>query len=122
MSFFAFAPNPVARWPIGIQAALGMAVPIIVLTLLGHPQLGYIAGTGAFTVLFASASPVVERAKILPFPAVGLIICAALGILVSGNPVLTVIGVAVVAIIGLGSPSHSGSAPLARCSSCWSTV
>lgn len=100
MSLFAFTPHPVPRWPIATQEALSIALPIIVMTLLGHPELGYIAGTGAFTVLFAGISPVVERAKILPFVAVGLIISAALGVLASGNDWLVTIGVAVVAIIG----------------------
>lgn len=63
VSLFRFAPSRGPRWQLGVQAAIGMSVPIAVMTLLGHPTLGFIAGSGAFTVLFAGAAPVVERAR-----------------------------------------------------------
>lgn len=99
MSLFAFGPSPGPRWQLGLQAALGLAVPITVMTLLGLPVLGFIAASGAFTVLFAGFSPVVERAKVLPFVGAGLIVSAVLGVLVAGNPWLVSIGVVVVAIV-----------------------
>ena len=98
MSLFAFGPSPGPRWQLGLQAALGLAVPIAVMTLLGQPILGFIAASGAFTVLFAGFSPVVERARVLPFVGAGLIVSAALGVLVAENPWLVSLGVVVVAI------------------------
>lgn len=68
------------------------------MTLLGQPSLGYIAASGAFTVLFVGSSPVVERAKVLPFVAAGLIASAALGLLATPNMWLVLAGVAAVAI------------------------
>ena len=70
MSLFALSPSRGPRWQLGLQAALGIAVPIAVMTLLGQPMLGYIAASGAFTVLFAGSLPAVERAHELPAGAV----------------------------------------------------
>ncbi|WP_341956583.1 FUSC family protein [Microbacterium sp. LWH13-1.2] len=99
MSLFALAPKRGPRWHLATQAALGIAVPIAVMTLLGEPSLGYIAASGAFTVLFAGTAPVIDRARILPFVAAGLIVSAALGVIVSANAWLVSIGVVVVAIV-----------------------
>ncbi|MCE7483384.1 MULTISPECIES: FUSC family protein [Microbacterium] len=102
MSLFAFGPSRGPRWQLGLQAAIGMAVPIAVMTLLGHPTLGYIAGSGAFTVLFAGAAPVVERARVLPIIAAGLIVSAALGALAGANTWLVAIGIVVIALAAAG--------------------
>lgn len=99
MSLFALAPKRGPRWHLATQAALGIAVPIAVMTVLGAPSLGYIAASGAFTVLFAGAAPVVDRARILPFVAAGLIVSAVLGVLASVSPWLVSVGVVVVAIV-----------------------
>ncbi|MCM3781166.1 FUSC family protein [Microbacterium hydrocarbonoxydans] len=99
MSLFAFAPSRGPRWPLATQAALGIAAPIAIMTLLGQPSLGYIAASGAFTVLFAGSAPTVDRARVLPFVATGLIASAALGVAVSGSPWLVSVGVVVVAIV-----------------------
>lgn len=99
MSLFAFGPSPGPRWQLGLQAALGLAVPIAVMTVLGQPVLGFIAASGAFTVLFAGFSPFVERTKVLPFVGIGLIVSAALGVLVAGNAWLVSIGVVIVAVV-----------------------
>lgn len=99
MSLFAFAPSRGPRWQLGLQAAIGMAVPIAVMTLIGHPTLGYIAGSGAFTVLFAGAAPVVERVRVLPFVAAGLIVSASLGALAGTSIWPVSIGIIVVALV-----------------------
>lgn len=99
MSLFALAPKRGPRWHLATQAALGIAVPIAVMTLLGEPSLGYIAASGAFTVLFAGTAPVIDRARILPFVAAGLVASAALGVALSANAWLVSIGVVVVAIV-----------------------
>ncbi|GAB3632452.1 FUSC family protein [Microbacterium shaanxiense] len=99
MSLFAFGPSPGPRWQLGLQAALAFAVPITLMTMLGQPVLGFIAASGAFTVLFAGFSPVVERARVLPFVGAGLIVSAALGVLVAHDAWLVSVGVIVVAVI-----------------------
>lgn len=81
-----------------MQAAIGMTVPIAVMTLLGFPILGYIAASGAFTVLFAGAAPVVERARVLPFVAAGLTVSATLGAFAGSNIWLVTIGIVFVAL------------------------
>ena len=98
MSLLTFGPSRGPRWQIGAQAALGMTVPIAVMTLLGQPMLGYIAAAGAFTVLFASTAPVVERVRILPFIAGGLILSAALGVAAAASPLLVAVGIVVIAV------------------------
>lgn len=102
MSLFSFAPSRGPRWQLGLQAAIGMAVPIAVMTLLGHPTLGYIAASGAFTVLFAGAAPVVERARVLPIVAAGLTLSASLGAFASASAWLVGVGIVVVALVSAG--------------------
>lgn len=99
MSLFAFAPSRGPRWHLATQAALGIAAPIAVMTLLGHAPLGYIAASGAFTVLFAGSAPAVDRARILPLVAAGLVAAATLGVLVAGSPWLVSIGVVLVSVV-----------------------
>lgn len=99
MSLFAFAPSRGSRWPLALQAAIGIAAPIAVSTVLGQAPLGYIAASGAFTVLYAGSAPVVDRARVLPIIAVSLLLSAALGILVAGNTLVVSIGVVVVATV-----------------------
>ncbi|HWK76369.1 FUSC family protein [Microbacterium sp.] len=102
MSLFAFAPSRGPRWQLGLQAAIGMAVPIAVMTLLGDPTLGYVAGSGAFTVLFAGAAPVVDRARVLPIVAAALIVSAALGAFAGASSWLVTIGILVIALVAAG--------------------
>ncbi|MFK0402081.1 FUSC family protein [Microbacterium sp. NPDC090225] len=99
MSLFAFAPSRGPRWPLALQAAIGIAAPIAVMTVLGQAPLGYVAASGAFTVLYAGSAPVVDRARVLPIVAVSLLLSAALGILVAGNTLVVSIGVVVVATV-----------------------
>ncbi|MFJ4224145.1 FUSC family protein [Microbacterium sp. NPDC089695] len=99
MSLFALSPSRGPRWPVATQAALGISVPIAVMTLLGQAPLGYIAASGAFTVLFAGGASAVDRVRILPFIAGGLIVSAALGVTASGSPWLVGIGVVAVSVI-----------------------
>jgi hypothetical protein len=99
VSLFAFAPSRGPRWPLATQAALGIALPIAAMTLLGQAPLGYVAASGAFTVLYAGAAPVVDRARILPLVGLALVVSAALGTLVAGNALVVSIGVVVVATV-----------------------
>jgi hypothetical protein len=99
VSLFAFAPSRGPRWPLALQAAIGIAAPIAVMTLAGHAPLGYVAASGAFTVLYAGSAPVVDRARVLPIVAGALLASAFLGMLVAGNTLVVSIGVVVVATV-----------------------
>ncbi|MFH8251893.1 FUSC family protein [Microbacterium sp. B2969] len=98
-SLFTLRPAPGPRWPIALQASLAIALPIAVLTLAGEPGLGYQAATGAFTALYASHLPVVERVRVLPFVGAALFAAAAVGVLAGPSEVATLIGLAVVTIV-----------------------
>lgn len=98
VSLFTFAPSRGPRWHLATQAALGIATPIAVMTLLGNPALGYVAASGAFTVLYAGSAAVIDRARVLPFVALGLVLCAALGAVAAGNDWIVSIGVVVIAL------------------------
>lgn len=98
-SLFRLAPAPAPRWPIGLRAGIAIAVPIAVMTALGRPDLGFQAATGTFVALYGTHLPVIERARVLPFVAGGLLLATALGALAAPSPVATIIGLAVVAIV-----------------------
>ncbi|WP_050721782.1 FUSC family protein [Microbacterium sp. GCS4] len=98
MSLFALSPSRGPRWPVATQAALGIAVPIAVMTLFGQAPLGYIAASGAFTVLFAGSAPAVDRIRILPFVAAGLIAAAVLGVAAAATPWPWLVGIGVVLV------------------------
>ncbi|MFK4807429.1 FUSC family protein [Microbacterium sp. ZW CA_36] len=97
-SLFRLAPAPAPRWAIGLRAAVAMTVPITVMTLLDRPDLGFQAATGAFVALYATHLPVLERLRVVPFVAGGLLVAATLGALAGPSPVATIIGLAVVTI------------------------
>ncbi|MBD7958772.1 FUSC family protein [Microbacterium sp. Sa4CUA7] len=96
---FRLAPAPAPRWPLALQAAAAMVTPIVVFTLLGHPEMGYRTAAGAFIVIHASALPAVERARVLPVVGAGLLGAAALGIVCAGSPALALAGLVVVALV-----------------------
>jgi len=102
VSLFAFGPSRGPSWQIGLQAGASMVLPIVVMTILGNPQLGYIAGSGAFVALFGRAFPVAERARVLVFVTAGLIVSGVLGVAVAHSPVLVNVGIVVVAIVAAG--------------------
>jgi hypothetical protein len=68
------------------------------MTIAGQPGLGYLAASGAFTVLHLGSLPVVERVRALPIVAAGLIAAAGLGALASGAAWLASAGLVAVAV------------------------
>lgn len=101
MSLFTLQPAPHPRWPIGLQAGLGIALPIAIMTLAGRPELGFAAATGTFTILYAGGRRTVERARVLPFVAAGLSLCAALGALAgAGGTWAVAVGTVAIALLG----------------------
>jgi len=98
-SLFRLAPAPAPRWPIGLRAAIAMAVPIALMSVLGRPDLGFQAATGAFVALYGTHLPVVERVRVVPFVAGALAAAALLGALAGPSQVATLVGLAVVAVV-----------------------
>ena len=97
-SLFRLAPAPGPRWAIGLRAAIAMATPIAVLSLVDRPDLGFQAATGAFVAHYATHLPVTERLRVLPFVAGALLAAALLGALAGPSAVATLVGLAVVSI------------------------
>ncbi|WP_185972355.1 FUSC family protein [Georgenia yuyongxinii] len=82
-------------WPTAARASAAIAVPLITLTLLGHHQVGLMASTGAFTVLYGAGRPLRYRWKMLVVVALGFVASSALGALTAG------IGWAAIALLTL---------------------
>ncbi|WP_165699262.1 FUSC family protein [Hymenobacter jejuensis] len=77
------------RWKVGLEASLAMGLPVGLFTLAGHQPLGLQAALGSFTALYAAGLHRPDRARVLPFVALGLLLAAALGIACAGNAWLT---------------------------------
>ncbi|WP_227765494.1 FUSC family protein [Hymenobacter sp. 15J16-1T3B] len=100
------------RWQAGLEAALALGLPVGLFTLLGQQPLGLQAALGSFTALYGASLARIDRARLLPLVAVGLLLAAALGVLCAGNLWLTgacllvVSGLAGVLVLGyrLGPP------------------
>lgn len=100
-SLFALEPGPGSRLWIAVRAGLSIGIPLGVLTLLGHEELGLQAAAGAFTALFCAGAAAAERAKALPVVAVALLLAAALGTALSPWPWLLAAGL--VAVSGIAA-------------------
>lgn len=97
MRLFAFSPSARPRWPLALQATVALGAPIAVGMLTGHPMPGFIAASGAFTVIFGAALPITERARLLPVMALGLLLSAALGVAASFSQIAIALGLVLVA-------------------------
>ncbi|QIG41198.1 FUSC family protein [Microbacterium sp. 4R-513] len=75
-----------------------MAVPIAVMTVVGHPDIGYQAATGAFAALYASNRAAIDRVRVVPVVGAGLFAAAALGVWAGSSPLLTILGLALVTL------------------------
>lgn len=98
-SLFRLGPAPASVWPRAVRAAIALGLPVALGAVLGVPHLGYNAAVGSFAALYGGALPARERAKAVPFVAVGLVAAGALGVAVGGSRPLTLIGLAFVAIV-----------------------
>jgi hypothetical protein len=96
-SLFTLRPSPV-RWPIALQAAIAIGIPIIGFAIAGQPSLGLLASSGGFTALYLSSRSRRERAVALPLVALGLIAASAVGALAAGSLASSIIALVVVAI------------------------
>ncbi|MFD0866831.1 hypothetical protein ACFQ06_13560 [Tessaracoccus lubricantis] len=68
------------RLPFAVRAAVAVAGPVLVATLVGDVSLGLMAGLGSFTVLFGANTAGRFRARLLPTVGLGLTLSAALGV------------------------------------------
>ncbi|MGP6204982.1 FUSC family protein [Microbacterium sp.] len=98
-SLITLRPPGGPRWPHALQAAIALMAPILVAIAFGDPHIGYLAAVGSFTALYGAALLPIERVKVLPFVAVGLLGCAALGAVLGGSTASTLIGLVVVAAL-----------------------
>ena len=94
---FRFGPSPVRRW-IALRAALALALPLVGLTLAGHPDKAFLVGLGVFAVLYGAGAPVRRRMVTIPVAGLGLLASLSLGIVTAGHPVLAVLLMSVVAM------------------------
>ena len=99
-SLVSFAPSG-RRWPMGVQAGLAMAIPVVVFTLLGDTGLGLQASMGAFTALYCASLSRTDRVRVLPFVAAGFVASAAVGAALSFSPVALAVGLTVVGLAAI---------------------
>ncbi|WP_084101659.1 FUSC family protein [Demequina sp. NBRC 110051] len=96
------APPGQPRWPIGLQAAIVMVVPILVGIAFGRMDLGLIAATGAFTVPYFAALPRLERLRLRPLAGLVLVVTSVIGAFLAPYPWLSALGlVAVTSLVGV---------------------
>lgn len=99
------APKGQPRWPIALQAAIVLTVPVLVGIAFGRIDLGLIAGTGAFTVPYFAALPRLERLRLRPLAGLVMVATSIVGATLAPSPVLTAIGLMVVTSV-LGVAVH----------------
>lgn len=92
-------PAPHPRWPIATQAALAMALPVGLFTVVGQPMVGLQAAGGAFTALYLASATVRERAKALPLVGLLLLACAAAGTAAAADPTAVLLGLVAVTVV-----------------------
>jgi hypothetical protein len=97
-SVFTLRPSPV-RWPIALQAATAIGLPIAVFTAVGQEALGLLASIGGFTALYLSNRSRVQRAAVLPVIALSLLVAAAIGVATAGQVWTSIVGLFVVTAV-----------------------
>ncbi|WP_051191786.1 FUSC family protein [Microbacterium luticocti] len=95
---FTLRPAP-RRWPSALRASICMGVPLTVGWLSGHMDAGMMASLGAFTSLYGSGRPYLNRAGHLALIALSFALAVALGMAVEGVPLLVVPTVVVIAMV-----------------------
>ncbi|MGO4384663.1 FUSC family protein [Specibacter sp. RAF43] len=79
-----------SRWPIGLRAAICAGAPLIAGWLTGQTVAGLMASLGAFTSLYGSGRPYLNRARYLALIALSFAGAVALGMTVETIPLLIV--------------------------------
>ncbi|WP_062313978.1 FUSC family protein [Demequina rhizosphaerae] len=99
VSLGTLVPAKEPRWPIALQAAIVLTVPILVGIAVGRIDLGLIAATGAFTVPYFAALPRLERLRLRPIAGLVLVLTSALGALLAPYTWLSALGLVTVTIL-----------------------
>ncbi|WP_062517077.1 FUSC family protein [Demequina gelatinilytica] len=99
VSLGTMVPAKEPRWPIALQAAVVLTVPILVGIAFGRVDLGLIAATGAFTVPYFAALPRLERLRLRPIAGLGLVLTSILGATLAPHPWLSALGLIAVAVL-----------------------
>ncbi|WP_295012537.1 FUSC family protein [uncultured Microbacterium sp.] len=94
----AFQPAHAPRWPVALQAALSMFLPVMFFTLIGQPGVGMMAAGGAFTAIYLVGAAPSVRIRLLPVVGMTLIACAALGTVLAPFPLLAAVGLVLVTV------------------------
>ncbi len=96
------SPAAEPRWPIALQAAITLMIPLLVGIAVDRIDLGLLACVGAFTVPYFSSLPRLERLRLRPIAGLVLVASAALGAVLGPHPAAAAFGLATVAIaVGL---------------------
>ncbi|MFH5823579.1 FUSC family protein [Georgenia sp. AZ-5] len=82
-------------WRTAARASAAMGIPLAALTAAGQHDLGLMASTGAFTVLYGAGRPLRYRARMLVVVALSFVACSAAGAFTAG------IGWAAIALLTL---------------------
>lgn len=98
-SLFALHPGPGPRGWIAVRAATSIGLPFAVLTLFGYEAIGLQMATGSFLSLYSTHLRAGERARVLPFVGIFLLLCAGLGVLVAPSIVWLLIGLVVISAV-----------------------
>jgi len=102
VSLGTMVPAKEPRWPIALQAAIVLTVPILVGIAVGRVDLGLIAATGAFTVPYFAALPRLERLRLRPIAGLVLVLASLLGALLAPYGWLSGLGlIAVTTLVGV---------------------
>lgn len=89
------------RWPFSLRAAFCMAVPIAVGWAAGEVALGLVATIGAFTALYGSGRPYLNRAVYLAVIALCFGVAVGIGVWAAAVPWTVVPVIATIAIIAV---------------------
>ena len=87
------------RWPFAARAALCMGVPVLAGWIAGDVTAGLLATIGAFTALYGSDRPYLNRAIHLAVIAVSFALAVALGVTAARMPVMAVPTVLLIAVL-----------------------
>ncbi len=96
-SLLTFRESPV-RWPVALQAAIAIGLPVAIFTVAGREDLGLLASTGGFTALYLTNRSRHQRAALIPLIAVALLAAAAVGVISSGQVFTSIVALLVIAI------------------------
>lgn len=92
-------PAQQPRWPIALQAAIVMTLPVLVGIAFDRLDLGLIAATGAFTVPYFAALPRLERLRLRPIAGLVLVATSACGALLGPYPAAFAAGLIAVTVL-----------------------